>query len=353
MDIKRVLQKQPKNLRDTIFKEIMHYEILESLFSINDIKNTLAFQGETALRLCYYLDRYSEDLDFVVQKDKTFNAEFMKYFKSIFVEKIIEKYNLEVEITEPKEESGILKRWSAKLYLPNNNKKSKINIEIANIPSYDNDFRAIKNNYEELLNRRIFVQVESLTEILADKIIALSQQPYIKARDLWDIEWLIHKNIKINYDLIALKIQDYQCQNFIESLQDKKIELNTPQTEESFLNEMSRFLDEEYFLHIKSMNFFNTIRKIINNEIEVIVRDFISKEQNQSTLNNSNDSLQQKLAQAMKEHKQEQLKRYGDNPQEKESQHNQTTQETQNLVELNKKIRFFFTKTKSKNKTAR
>lgn len=63
MIIEKIVQKYPINLRHTIFKEIMHYEILESLFSLQEIQNTLVFQGGTALRLCYNNDRYSEDKD--------------------------------------------------------------------------------------------------------------------------------------------------------------------------------------------------------------------------------------------------------------------------------------------------
>jgi len=88
------------------------------------------------------------------------------------------------------------------VFLPLSNKKSKINIEIANIPSHSNQFQLIKNNYNEIINKRIFVQVETLEEILADKFIALSQRKYIKFVDLWDVEWLKSNKVHIDYDRI-------------------------------------------------------------------------------------------------------------------------------------------------------
>lgn len=274
MNIEKIVQKYPSNLRETIFKEIMHYEILESLFSLKDIQNTLVFQGGTSLRLCYNNDRYSEDLDFVIHKDREFNKEFMDYFKSIFTEKISKKYNLQAEITDPKKDERVVQRWNAKVFLPNNHKKTKINIEIAKIPSHSNHFKPIKNDYDKLINKRIFVQVETLEEILADKILALSQRPYLKFRDLWDIEWLKNNKIQINYDLIMLKIKDYKCDNFIELLINRKKELENPNIANDFLNEMIRFLDIEYFNHIKNINFFNSIKETINNEIDSIVDNF-------------------------------------------------------------------------------
>ena len=282
MNIEKIVQKYPSNLRETIFKEIMHYEILETLFNLKDIQNTLVFQGGTSLRLCYNNDRYSEDLDFVIHKDSEFNKEFMDYFKSVFVEKILKKYNLQAEIIDPKKDEGIVQRWNAKVFLPSNHKKTKINIEIAKIPSHSNHFKPIKNNYDELMNKRIFVQVETLEEILADKILALSQRPYLKFRDLWDIEWLKNNKIQINYDLIMLKIKDYKCDNFIELLINRKKELENPNITNYFLSEMIRFLDIEYFNHIKNINFFNSIKETINNEIDSIV-DNLNIIDNQNT----------------------------------------------------------------------
>lgn len=279
MDIDALLDKYPRNLRDTIFKEIMHYEILESLFNIGDIQRTLVFQGGTALRLCYNNDRYSEDLDFVVHKEQTFDKDFMFYFKVMFEQKIIQKYNLKAEISEPKKDDSIVQRWSAKVYLPSNHKKSKINIEIVNVPSHSNHFQAINNNYQELMNKRIFVQVETLEEILADKILALAQRPYIKYRDLWDIEWLKNKNIQTDYNLLALKIQDYKGENFIENLKKREAELDNPQLEFDFLNEMNRFLDENYFSKIRNIQFFKSIQMQVKKEIENVFKH-LGKAQN-------------------------------------------------------------------------
>ncbi|ARE81378.1 nucleotidyl transferase AbiEii/AbiGii toxin family protein [Campylobacter helveticus] len=296
MNIEKFIeQNYPRNLKDTIFKELMHYEILESLFNISDIQKTLVFQGGTALRLCYKNNRYSEDLDFVVHKDEVFHREFMDYFKAIFSEKILKKYELEAEIYEPKEEEKRVQRWSARVYLPNRHKKSKINIEIANIPSHDNSFEAIANNYEALISKRIFVQVESKEEILADKIIALSQRPYLKFRDLWDIEWLINQGIKINNELVKLKIKDYSCNNFKEALEKRKEELNNPMLENDFLVEMSRFLNPEVFHQIKNFHFFNSIKKIILQICdELLQQDFNDENLNLQTTNTRTHKLRKR-----------------------------------------------------------
>lgn len=37
----------------------------------------------------------------------------------------------------------------------------------------------------------LFAKVETLNEIFADKLTALAYRPYMKFRDLWDIDWLM------------------------------------------------------------------------------------------------------------------------------------------------------------------
>ena len=58
-----------------------------------------AFQGGTCLRILYGLERFSEDLDFVLEKsDKNFDWD--KYIKSMREEFSAYGYTLEVEIKQ-------------------------------------------------------------------------------------------------------------------------------------------------------------------------------------------------------------------------------------------------------------
>jgi hypothetical protein len=43
--LEEYLERFDTQVQDTIVKEIMHYEILDSLFSINDIQKSLVFRG--------------------------------------------------------------------------------------------------------------------------------------------------------------------------------------------------------------------------------------------------------------------------------------------------------------------
>ncbi|OEV61835.1 hypothetical protein AJY73_10345 [Campylobacter jejuni] len=297
MDFKKLVDKYKKDneaINDTIAKEILHYEILESLFAATKIANKLVFQGGTALRICYDNNRYSEDLDFALVDVEDFDSTNLDDFKKHFSQKIKDKYNLDVEIIEPKKASQFIKKWEAKIALNFLHRKSKINIEIACIPSYDNQNMPIKENYKEI-GTNIILKVESLREILADKLVALLCRDYIKYRDLWDIKYLKDRNTISDYELVRKKLIDYNHtdENTIKTMfENKEKQLNNKELENEFYNEMIRFLDEKIFDYCKNNNYFSDVLKITKDEFEKLKKEI---------LQNQDLSLEDELSQLSKD----------------------------------------------------
>ena len=256
------------NTKDAVIKEILHYDILQSL-SQSDIVNDIVFQGGTSLRLCYGNNRHSEDLNFVLKDEKVdFDEALFKEFEKIFVSTIRNKYNLEAELSYPKENEDFVKKWTAKVFLPISHRKAKINIEICDVPSYDNKVMNVINHYSLKNNDDLIIRVESLEEILADKILALGCRKYIKYRDIWDIKWLLDKNTSINLEWINNKISDYHASNFPMKLAQKLEELqeNKEAHNNGFINEMSRFVKPVLFEKYKKLDFFaETIDEVLEN----------------------------------------------------------------------------------------
>lgn len=242
-------------LRTVVTKELLHYDILNALSNAGVLAK-LTFQGGTALRLCYKLKRYSEDLDFAGGTD--FNQDNFLNIKDILENYIRRKYNLNVTVKDPKhsivDSSGRTKINVAKWQLSivthpeqSNIPQQKIRIEIANVPSYTRKLMPILSNYEFLPDgyEDTFVYVESLEEILADKIIAYAARPYIKNRDIWDLQWLNQQNVTVNTDFVQHKIQDYGINDFRELLLHRISLLKTAVMSNAFTKELSRFLDIE------------------------------------------------------------------------------------------------------------
>jgi predicted nucleotidyltransferase component of viral defense system len=252
------------NLKSVIIKEMLHLDILKAL-SDCEISKQIAFQGGTALRLCYQGTRYCEDLNFVLCNESLdFDKELFREFEEVFIKSIKNKYNLETELIYPKNDENIVQKWIAKIHLPIENRKERINIEVCKIPSYDNEINNIRNYYNPKHTEDIFLRVESLDEILADKIIAFGAREYIEYRDLWDIKFLKDRNIILNSKFVENKINDYKISDFDKLLDEKLYILNNEDLKENFLQEMSRFLEPKLLNKLIEFDYFSDIKKAIN-----------------------------------------------------------------------------------------
>lgn len=76
---------------------------------------SLAFQGGTCLRFLYSLNRYSEDLDFALEGDRTTYA-LPKYLKAVRAELAAENYQVESRIREHRTVHGALMRFPGLLH---------------------------------------------------------------------------------------------------------------------------------------------------------------------------------------------------------------------------------------------
>ncbi|HIJ38258.1 MAG TPA: nucleotidyl transferase AbiEii/AbiGii toxin family protein [Rhodospirillaceae bacterium] len=238
----------------TVAKEILHYEILYAM-SESGALDALVFQGGTALRLCHQGARYSEDLDFVGGADWTPGR--MPKFINKIRSGIAEAYGLTVEVDPPSKEklerqSGVsVARWRTKIVLPDRVSgrlpRQVINIEVAAVPAHMPALMPVATNYRHLSAplRQMLIFVEPMEEILADKIVALGARDFLKARDIWDIRFLLDKGVRPNLPLVRRKIDDYKLDlmGFCEKLELRAKSLLYPETEQSFKAEMIRFVD--------------------------------------------------------------------------------------------------------------
>lgn len=247
---------------NTALKEILHYDILYAL-SESKLKQDLVFQGGTALRLCYKGNRYSEDLDFVCGKEDT--MEKMDDMKRILIDTIEQRYGLEMKFKEPKpirfEGKDLhVMRWMAVIHVPRDNpaepQKQKIKIEIADVPSYDNEAQLLDRNYNDLAPgySHIMLRVATLREIMADKILAVAGRPAIKSRDIWDLKWLSRKEVPVDLDMVRKKLVDYKEEGIFEGNLERRIqEMLEPGYAKTFEQEMSRFLDQSMRTNMLNM----------------------------------------------------------------------------------------------------
>jgi len=243
------------HMRPVIEKELLHYDILFALDK-KRLLDRLTFQGGTSLRLCYGAVRFSEDLDFV--GGRSFTTEDLMNIKSCIEHYIGLKYGLDVVVKEPKdmmmepEHRDIrVDKWQITIvtapgqrHLP----RQKIKIEVANIPAYSKTPRSLQQNYEFLPDgyADTLVMVESLEEIMADKLVSLVNcQAYIRHRDIWDLRWLKQQGVHINIEFLKAKLLDYKVINYSEKLEQMRLRLSEIIHGKDFKEQISRFIPLE------------------------------------------------------------------------------------------------------------
>lgn len=246
-----------ESLLPIVEKELIHYDILCALDKSKWLDH-LNFQGGTCLRLCYGAARYSEDLDFSTQRELTETD--LLGFREIVSAELKRKFDVDVRVKEPKkirefEGGGPMKRWQVVVDtaperpdLPS----QKTKIEIAQIPSYTREMRLLIENYPQIqgMYGQTLVGCQSLTEILADKIVSFSQSVKTpRYRDLWDIPWLLGQpsvNIEEASLLVRKKFNDYgSTKDIRESLCDGRTRAWHDTNSEGFAHQMIRFLPFE------------------------------------------------------------------------------------------------------------
>lgn len=244
-------------LRTVIEKELLHYDILRAMSGAGFLKN-LTFMGGTCLRDCHGSPRLSEDLDFTGGFE--FSKSDMAELGEVIQKAIEKKYALPVIVTEPTKEMGNTETWKIKVItrperpdfpalFATKFPSQKINIDICMLPSRERKVSMLKNPYGiDMGTDGVLLYVESLSEILCDKVIAFARRPNrVKNRDLWDIHWLSQKNVSLKKDLLLQKLDDRKIAeaDFWEQYKARCGQIKAGQKD--FLFEMRRFLAPSAF----------------------------------------------------------------------------------------------------------
>jgi predicted nucleotidyltransferase component of viral defense system len=262
-------------MEQNLIKEAIHLHLLSALSEAGVLRHVV-FQGGTALRLCYGGERYSEDLDFVCGKAGSYvgKIEFEKLVESALdtTKKTLHRdFDIdpdEILLKQPpfpmaiKSDSAKVVAWQISVpiasiqHLP----KSRIKIEFANVPSYDSGPNMAKAVPGLVQMQDVILTVESASEILADKAVALTARQALKYRDVWDVWYLTNKlNAQIDRRVVAHKFADYGTPNVDTKAKQRREELTKTATEKAFLNEMTRFLPAKRVSEISSTGLHKSI----------------------------------------------------------------------------------------------
>jgi predicted nucleotidyltransferase component of viral defense system len=256
-------------MEQNLLKEAIHLHLLSAL-SDAGILRCVVFQGGTALRLCYGGERYSEDLDFVCGKSGS-------YLDKIEFEKLIQRaletatHSLQrdfgtspdqITLKQPSRPSAIkeipvaVAAWQIAVPIDATPRspKSRIKIEFANVPSYDNKPRVVRVTPGLVQIQDVILAVESPNEILADKAVALVARDVLKYRDVWDVWYLVNRlDAHVDRNLVQHKFADYGTIDIETRARRRREELMKECTAKAFLGEMKRFLPSRRVAELTEM----------------------------------------------------------------------------------------------------
>lgn len=251
--IRQIVQANPgyEAITPVIEKEILHHDIMDVLIK-HGVMQRLTFIGGTSLRMCYNSARLSEDLYFNGGHDfKPTEFDGLENEIQAYIQK---KYETDVWVNKPTDnQQGNTVSWKISIEKEANRPdlpRQKMHIDVCAIPSFDVEKKPLLNHYNIVVpTEGILVPVQSLQEILADKLIALAYRARrIKPRDLWDIVWIKQRGVEISKALVEQKLaaRQKQSDDFSDALKIQVTRLlQDDEVRTDFTQEMSRFIPNQ------------------------------------------------------------------------------------------------------------
>lgn len=187
----------------SLFNAERDYLLEVLLFALyNEIKDELIFKGGTALYKMYGLNRFSEDLDFTFMKHR---KSILKIFQGVMGQLSLLGISGKIkEIREYRRQINVHIELKGPLY--DGSKESLVFIPV-NISLREKvqhaAFEMLFSSYREIPSFEIYVMSEQ--EIAAEKVRAILSRD--KARDVYDLWFLLKKGVKLNKSLVEKKLK--------------------------------------------------------------------------------------------------------------------------------------------------
>jgi predicted nucleotidyltransferase component of viral defense system len=221
-------------------KEYLQYIFLNA---ISKFSQSFIFKGGTCLRICYGLERASEDLDFNTNLSerelKLVIAGCLKDFSLL---------NIEYEIYSEREYEGNLRieaRFKGPLYSGNSNSTNTLKLNFNKNKVEHKTAKVVQKIFSDVPPFTLLTMDQK--EILVEKIRALINRK--QARDLYDAWMLIQNKTQIDKSLL------------IKKLKEEKLALHD-------IKKINFVSKEEYEIDLKDLVAFLPPYEQVKNEIE-------------------------------------------------------------------------------------
>jgi len=184
-------------------------EVVLAALGRSDFFNYALFQGGTCLRVFYGLNRFSEDLDFILRKP---NDSFVLSRYLVDIRNELTAYGYNIEVIDRSSRDAIVKKAFLKdnslgsildlQYSGNKERKIRIKFEVDSNPPAGSDSELKYLDFPFLSS----VVSQDIPSLFAGKLHALLCRKYVKGRDWYDFLWYISRKSDVNYQFLSSAI---------------------------------------------------------------------------------------------------------------------------------------------------
>ena len=172
-----------------VAREYLQARLLQ-LLQYAGAMTSLAFHGGTALRFLYAIPRYSEDLDFALERSQG-EYDFRSYLKGIRKSLEAESYAVDLRLNDRRVVNSAFVRFQGLLFelglSSHRDQVLAVKIEVDTNPPAGAGFVTTVVRRHVILH----LQHHDGASLLAGKLHALLQRPYLKGRDVYDLVWFL------------------------------------------------------------------------------------------------------------------------------------------------------------------
>lgn len=211
---KRLAEYSPTNPIDeeNALKEIVQEIILFALWRAGFFE-VAAFQGGTSLRILHGLNRFSEDIDFILREP---NPEFQWHPWLENIAETCEEFGIAPEVLDKHhmdrnvkaaliKDTSIANQLNFRFYDQQRDKKLTIKLEVDTNPPAGSNFEYTYLSFP--VDHEVCHQ--DLGSNFALKIHALLCRPWLKGRDWYDFSWYISRGITPKFELLGNALTQY------------------------------------------------------------------------------------------------------------------------------------------------
>jgi len=170
-------------------REYLQVRILASLQRAGAMV-PLAFHGGTALRFLYGIPRYSEDLDFALERAEA-EYDFRRCVRAVQRDMVSEGYSVDLKVSDAKVVHNAFLGFQGLLYEMGLSQQRgqilSVKMEVDTRPPSG----AVLDT--TVVRRHLLLQLQhhDRASLLAGKLHAILQRRYVKGRDLYDLLWYL------------------------------------------------------------------------------------------------------------------------------------------------------------------